>query len=293
MLTENSEIIVDATVGTGGHAEAILAKFKGKLICIDKDKSVLKIAENRLARHKSRIKFGHYRFSQIGNFLSSLLIKEVSGFLFDLGLCSLHIDDPQRGFSFQSEGPLDMRMDQSQLKSALDVVNNYSLPELTTVLFKYGQERFSKKIARAIVNFRSRTLITTTSQLRGLVESVVDPRYKVKSKARVFQAIRMEVNDEMSELREGLKSAIDFLAPGGRLGVISFHSLEHSLIREKLGRESKGCICPPHLPVCGCSAKTRLRMITRQPIVPSMKEKEDNPRSRSAKLWVAEKLGQE
>ena len=290
LLTEQSEIILDATVGAGGHAEAILTKFKGKLIGIDRDQSALQIAERRLVRFKNRVKFGHLRFSQIGDFLSSLNIKEVSGFLFDLGLCSLHLDDPQRGFSFQSDGPLDMRMDQSQPKSAMEVVNNYSVLELTTILFKFGQERFSHKIARAMENLRRRTPITTTSQLRNLVESVVNPRYRIKSLARVFQAIRIEVNDELDELKEGLKTAIDSLAPGGRLGVISYHSLEHGLIKDKLRRESKGCICPPDLPICGCGTKATLRMITKKPIVPSPEEKEENPRSRSAKLWVAEKL---
>jgi len=290
LLTEQSEIILDATVGAGGHAEAILTKFKGKLIGIDRDQSALQIAERRLASFRNRTKFSHFRFSKMGDFLSSLNLKEVSGILFDLGLCSLHLDDSQRGFSFQSDGPLDMRMDQSQPKSAMEVVNNYSVSELTTILFKFGQERFSHKIARAMVNLRSKSIITTTSQVRDLVESVVNPRYRIKSLARVFQAIRIEVNDELDELKEGLKTAIDSLAPGGRLCVISYHSLEHGLIKDKLRRESKGCICPPDLPICACGTKATLRMITKKPIVPSPEEKEENPRSRSAKLWVAEKL---
>jgi 16S rRNA (cytosine1402-N4)-methyltransferase len=292
LLTKHSEIIFDATVGTGGHAEAILEKLKGKgkLIGTDRDQSALEIAERRLARYKSEIKLGHFRFSQIGDFLGSLKIKEVSGFLFDLGLCSLHLDDPQRGFSFQSDGTLDMRMDQSQPKSAFAVVNNYTLAELAKILYEFGQERFSRKIAKAIVDRRNKAPISTTFQLRHLVESVVNPRYRIKSLARVFQAIRMEVNDELNELREGLKYAVSFLAPGGRLCVISYESLEHRLIKDKLRRESKGCICPPDLPICGCGAKATLRIITPKPIVPSQKEKQANPRSRSAKLWVAEKL---
>lgn len=295
LLTKDSEVIVDATVGTGGHAEAILTRLRGrgKLICIDRDQAALEIAQRRLTRYKSRIRFGHLRFSQMGNFLSSLNVKEVSGFLFDLGLCSLHLDDPQRGFSFQSDGPLDMRMDRSQLKSAFEVVNHYSLQELTKILFEFGQERFSKKIAQAIVNLRSKAPISTTFQLRSLVESVINPRYRIKSLARVFQAIRIEINNELNELRDGLKAAIDLLTPGGRLCVISFHTLEHSCVREKLRQESKGCICPPDLPICGCGAKATLRMITLKPILPSLEEKEANPRSRSAKLWVAEKLKQE
>jgi 16S rRNA (cytosine1402-N4)-methyltransferase len=295
LLSEKSKILIDATVGTGGHAEAILTKLKekSKLICIDRDENALKIAKRRLVRHQREIEFAHLRFSQIEDFLSSLNIKEVSGFLFDLGLCSLHLENKERGFSFQLDGPLDMRMDRSQSKSAFEVINNYSFSELTMILYKFGQERFSKKIARAIVNKRRKAPILTTFQLRGLVESVINPRYRIKSLARVFQAIRIEVNDELAELREGLKQAIRLLAPGGRLCVISYHSLEHGLIREKMRRESKGCVCPPDLPVCCCGAKATLRMITTKPILPSSEEIQANPKARSAKLWVAEKLSRQ
>lgn len=292
LLSEKSEILIDATVGTGGHAEAILTKLKGKakLICIDRDENALKIAETRLARYKGRVGFAHLRFSQIEDFLLRLNIKEVSGFLFDLGVCLLHLENKERGFSFQLDGPLDMRMDRSQSKSAFEVINHYSLSELTKVIYEFGQERFSKRIARAIVNCRKRCPILTTFQLRSLVESVINPRYRIKSLARVFMAIRIEVNDELAELKEGLKQAVRLLAPGGRLCVISYHSLEHRLIREKMRREIKGCICPPDLPVCCCSAKTTLRMIATKPILPSPEEIEKNPKARSAKLWVAEKL---
>ncbi|MCK4403556.1 MAG: 16S rRNA (cytosine(1402)-N(4))-methyltransferase RsmH [candidate division Zixibacteria bacterium] len=290
LLSEESEIIVDATVGTGGHAEAIAAQLKGNIICIDRDENALKIAKRRLAQHKNRIRFVHLRFSQIKDFLLHLNIKEISGFLFDLGLCSLHLENKERGFSFQLDGPLDMRMDRSQSKNAFEVVNNYSLSELSTILSGFGQERFSKKIARAILNKRRRAPILTTFQLRSLVESVINPRYRIKSLARVFQAIRIEVNDELSELKRGLDQAIRFLTSGGRLCVISYHSLEHRLIRDKMRRESKGCVCPPELPVCCCGAKANLRMITTKPILPSVEEIRANPKARSAKLWVAEKL---
>ncbi len=292
LLPEKCKIIIDATVGAGGHAEAIVAKLKGeaRLICIDTDENALKIAKRRLARHKSRIRFAHLRFSELEDFLSSLKIKEVSGLLFDLGLCALHLEDAGRGFSFQLDGPLDMRMDQSQSKSALEVVNNYSLGELITIFRRFGQEKFSKRIARAIVKQRVKSPLLTTFQLRSLVESTVNPRYRLKSLARIFQAIRIEVNDELVELREGLKQAVGLMAPGGRLSVISYHSLEHRLIKAKLRHESKGCVCPPGLPVCCCGARTDLRMITAKPVVPSLEEIQANPRARSAKLWVAEKL---
>ncbi|MCJ7578445.1 MAG: 16S rRNA (cytosine(1402)-N(4))-methyltransferase RsmH [candidate division Zixibacteria bacterium] len=276
LLISKSGIYFDATVGTGGHAEAIVSHLdpEGKLICMDRDESLLEIAKKRLDKYKDKVEFGHFCFSQIKDFVLALKIKEISGFLFDLGVCSLHLDDPQRGFSFQSDGPLDMRMDPSQSKTASFVVNNYSLSDLTKILFEFGQERFSKRIAGAIVREREKKQISTTFELRKLVESKVNPRYRIKSLARVFQAIRIEVNDELEELRKGLDQAIQLLAPQGRLCVLGYHSLEHQIVKERMKIKSK----------------ETLRMITKKPIVPSAQEIKDNPRARSAKLWVAEKL---
>jgi len=290
LVTENSRIIVDATVGTGGHAEAILSQYPVKLIGIDRDLSALHITQKRLARYKDSIGLAQLRFSQIEEYLSNLKIKEISGFLFDLGLSSLQLDTPARGFSFQSDGLLDMRMDQSQSKNAFEVINHYPVSQLNRILFQYGQEKFSKKISRAIVHRRNKTPIFTTSQLKEVVESVIYPPFRIKSLARVFQAIRMEVNDELDQLKEGLDQAIRLLVPGGRLCAISYHSLEHQLIKRKFKSESRGCICPPRLPVCGCGVRTTLKIITPRPLTPSPEEKRSNPRSRSARLWVAEKL---
>ncbi len=292
LLLESPKVICDATVGTGGHAEAIVAKVKPsvRLICIDRDANALNIARRRLAPYRNRICFAHLRFSQIENLLSRLNLKEVSGFLFDLGLCSTQLENKKRGFSFQLDGPLDMRMDRSQEKSAFEVVNYYSQSDLVKIFKRFGQEKYSKKIARAIVSRGKVSPISTTFQLRVLVESVINPKFRIKSLARVFQAIRIEVNQELEELKQGLNQAIRCLAPKGRLCVISYHSLEHRLIREKMRKESKGCICPPHLPVCCCEAKANLRVITTKPITPSLEEKERNPRARSARLWAAEKL---
>jgi 16S rRNA (cytosine1402-N4)-methyltransferase len=293
LVPEKCDIIVDATVGTGGHAEAILAKLKGKakLICIDRDGNALRVAKRRLAEHKGRIHFAHLQFSRIEDLLSDLNVRSVSGFLFDLGLCALHLQNAKRGFSFQLDGPLDMRMDRTQPRNAYEVVNSYSSSELAGILWEFGQEKFSRRIARAVVNRRKRSPILTTFQLRDIVESAIDKRYRIKSLARVFQAIRIEVNDELNQLKEGLNQAVRLLAPGGRLAVISYHSLEHRLIREKMRQKSKGCICPPDLPVCGCGARAVLRVITRRPVVPTPEEIEANPSARSAKLWAAEKLG--
>ena len=293
LAPEKCDVIVDATVGTGGHAEAILAKLKGeaKLICIDRDRDALRIAKKRLARHEGRVHFAHLEFGRIEAFLSDLNLRSVSGFLFDLGLCALHLQNAQRGFSFQLDGPLDMRMDRSQPRNAYEVVNSYSSSELAGILREFGQEKYSKRIARAVVNRRKRSPIRTTFQLRDLVESAIDKRYRIKSLARVFQAIRIEVNDELNQLKSGLNQAIGLLAPGGRLVLISYHSLEHRLIREQLRQKSRGCICPPDLPVCGCKARAVLRVITRKPVVPTPEEIDANPSARSAKLWAAERLG--
>jgi 16S rRNA (cytosine1402-N4)-methyltransferase len=295
LLISKSGIYFDATVGTGGHAEAIVSQLEpeGKLICIDRDESSLEIAKKRLDKYKDKVKFGHFCFSQIKDFVLALKIKEISGFLFDLGVCSLHLDDPQRGFSFQSDGPLDMRMDLSESKTASFVVNDYSLSDLTKILFEYGEERFSKRIAKAIVREREKKKISTTFELRKLVEPIVNPRYRIKSLARVFQAVRIEVNDELEELRKGLDQAIELLAPQGRLCAISYHSLEHGIIKEKMRREAKGCVYPQDLPeslLARTDTKAILRMVTKKPIVPSAQEIENNPRARSAKLWIAEKL---
>jgi 16S rRNA (cytosine1402-N4)-methyltransferase len=292
LLTVRSRIIFDATVGAGGHSEAMVAdpRYKGELICSDRDLDALEIAKSRLARYQDRITFVHLCFSRIGDFLSESSIGQVSGFLFDLGLCALHLEEKERGFSFQLDGPLDMRMDRTQSKTALQVINRYPAVRLADILRRLGQEKLAGVIARSIVKAREKTAIETTFQLRRAVESVLDPKHRIKSLARVFQAIRIEVNDELNELKLGLEQAIGRLVPGGRLAVISYHSLEHGLIRAKLRRESKGCVCPPEFPVCTCGVRARLRLIVPKPILPSAAEIQENSRSRSAKLWVAERL---
>jgi 16S rRNA (cytosine1402-N4)-methyltransferase len=293
LAPEKCDIIVDATTGAGGHARAILAELRreAKLICIDRDRDALSIAKSELAGYEGRVHFAHMEFGRIEGLLSDLNLSSVSGFLFDLGLCALHLQDAKRGFSFQLDGPLDMRMNRTQTKKASDVVGTYPFSELFRILRDFGQERFSRGIARAVVNRRKKSPIRTTFQLREVVESVIDKRYRIKSLARVFQAIRIEVNDELNQLKQGLDQAIALLAPGGRLALISYHSLEHRLIREKLRQGSKGCICPPDLPVCGCRARAILRVITPKPVIPTPKEIDANPSARSAKLWAAEKLG--
>jgi 16S rRNA (cytosine1402-N4)-methyltransferase len=295
LITSKSGTYFDATVGTGGHAEAIISQLglEGKLIGIDRDESLLEIAKKRLGKYKHQVRFAHLCFSQIKDWVLALKIREISGFLFDLGVCSLHLDDPQRGFSFQSDGHLDMRMDLSQSKTAEFVVNNYSFSDLTKILFEFGEERFSKRIAFAIVKQREKNRISTTFELRKLVESKINPRYRIKSLARVFQAIRVEVNREFEELKNGLDQAIQLLSPQGKLCVIGYNSLEHRIIKDIIKREAKGCAYPSDFPECLSGqtlVKATLKMVTKKPIVPSAQEIEDNPRARSAKLWVAERL---
>jgi 16S rRNA (cytosine1402-N4)-methyltransferase len=292
LLTPSARVIFDATVGTGGHSEAIVAdaRYRGNLICSDRDQDALEIAENRLDRYRDRITFVHLRFSGIGDYLRQSSVDQVSGFLFDLGLCALHLESKERGFSFQLDGPLDMRMDRSQSKTALEVVNRYPAAQLADILRRFGQEKLAGVIARAIARTREKAAIRTTFELRRAIEPVLDPKHRIKSLARVFQAVRIEVNDELGELKSGLEQAISHLAPGGRLAVISYHSLEHRLIREKMRRESRECVCPPEFPICTCGVRAKLRLVTAKPILPSAAEILENSQSRSAKLWVAEKL---
>jgi 16S rRNA (cytosine1402-N4)-methyltransferase len=276
----------------GGHAEVILSYLapQGRLILIDRDDQMLKFAQKRLEPFKQQTIFGHLSFSKLDSFLRELKIDQVNGFLFDLGLCQAHLDEPQRGFSYLSEGPLDFRMDQTQTKTGFDVVNNYSLSDLTRILSEYGEERFSKSIAKAIVRQREKKKIETTKELAQIVESKVDLRHKIKSLSRVFQAIRIEVNNELSELKQGIDKAVNLLAPQGRICIISYHSLEDRIVKTKFNEFAKGCKCPPFFPVCSCGAKAILSVLTKKPIVPDLEEKKTNPHSRSAKLRVAVKL---
>jgi 16S rRNA (cytosine1402-N4)-methyltransferase len=293
LLTDPDGIYFDATLGTGGHAEVILSELscRGMLVGIDKDKEAIDFAENRLEKFRGRFKFAQLSFSEIPHLLKRLKIKKVSGFLFDLGICSLQLDKPERGFSYNLEGPLDMRMNQNQKLSAYEVVNDYPLRDLIKIFKEYGQERFSSLIAKALVKRRDRQNLKTTSQLKEIVESVINPRYRIKSLSRIFQAIRIEVNQEIDELKKGLDFAVNYLLPGGRLCFISYHSLEDRIVKAEFSKLSKGCVCPPDFPVCICQSKAVLKIITRKPIRPDEDEIEKNPRSKSAKLRVAMKAG--
>ena len=293
LLIDPEGIYFDATLGTGGHAEVILSDLssRGMLIGIDKDKEAIDFVQNRLKKFRGRFKCAQLSFSEIPRFLEKLNIRKVSGFLFDLGVCSLQLDKPERGFSYNMDGPLDMRMDQNQKITAYEVVNDYPFKDLVRIFKEYGEERFSSAIARAILKKRERQRLKTTSQLKEIVESVINPRYRIKSLSRIFQAIRIEVNQELDELKKGLDFAVNYLLPAGRLCFISYHSLEDRIVKAEFSRLSKGCVCPPDFPVCVCKAKMVLKIITKKPIKPDKDEIEKNPRAKSAKLRVAMKVG--
>ncbi len=289
LITEKSGSYLDATVGYGGHSLGILNKLnpEGRLIGTDRDQEALKVAKENLKRFEKQLTLAQVKFSELEDYLNQQNIKQISGILFDLGMGSWQIETESRGFSYLKQGPLDMRMDQSQPLTAYEVVNKYSEEKLAWIFKNYGEEKFAKKIAQAIKNHKSK--IRTTLELRNIVEKVVRSNV-IKSLARVFQALRIEVNQELDELKKGIGTSVKFLKPQGRLAIISYHSLEDKIVKESFRELAKGCHCPPNLPVCVCGAKPNLKILNKKLIIPTEKEKKSNPKSRSAKLRVGVKL---
>jgi 16S rRNA (cytosine1402-N4)-methyltransferase len=281
---------IDATVGAAGHAAGILQASapNGRLLGLDTDPEAIAFAREQLARFGERVVLHRANFRDLLGVARSLGFDEVDGILMDLGFSSRQMADSHRGFSFNRNGPLDMRMDPSRGPSAADLVNELPEEELADLLWRYGEERHSRRIARAIVSDRP---ITTTGQLADLVARLVGHREKIHPATRTFQALRIAVNDELDALAQALPQARDLLKPGGRLAVISFHSLEDRIVKRFYQQESRDCICPPELPVCICGHHATLRIVTRKPIRPDEGEVDENPRSRSAKLRIAERLG--
>jgi len=281
-------LYIDATVGEGGHAEAILeASFPdGCLLGIDVDDEALKKAAERLARFKGRVALVKANYRDLASIARREGFFQVDGILFDLGFAFFQVEDPQRGFSFYLNGPLDMRSDRSGKTSAYHIVNRIPEEELADIIWKYGEEPKARRIAKAIAQARP---IRSTLELARIVEQVVGSGGKIHPATRVFQAIRIAVNQELDNLKEALPQAVELLKPGGRLAVISFHSLEDRIVKEFFRQESRDCICPPEMPVCVCGHKATLKVITQKPITPSPEEVEANPRSRSAKLRIAER----
>jgi 16S rRNA (cytosine1402-N4)-methyltransferase len=283
-------IIIDATLGGGGHAKAILEASKSvKLIGIDRDADALEAAKENLEEFGGRVEFLHANFSNIRSIIEDRKSK-IGGILFDLGVSSYQIDAADRGFSFQADAPLDMRMDRSAKTSAEDLVNNLSRDEIEKMIREYGEERYCKRIASAIVRRRP---VSTTSQLADIIKRSIpktSPQNTTKSIARVFQAFRIAVNNELDSLKKALEDSVDLLAPTGRIVVISYHSLEDRIAKEVFKRESIDCICPPKLPACVCKHRKKLNIMTKKPVTPGDAELNINPRSRSAKLRAAEHI---
>ncbi len=287
-------IYVDGTLGRAGHSREIVSRLTtGRLICIDRDQAALDAAPGRLEGHMDKVTLVHGNFGNIASILDDLNVPAADGMLFDLGVSSPQLDDGSRGFSYLQDAPLDMRMDQSAALTAYDVVNGWSQEELKRILWQYGEERYSGLIAAAIVRRRSDKPVETTGELADIIRGAMPAkaqREKQHPAKRSFQAIRIAVNDELGEVERMLDSVLPRLNPGGRLAVISFHSLEDRLVKTAYAGWAKGCTCPPDFPVCVCGKKPQVRLVGKKPIVAGDEELNENPRARSAKLRVAEKL---
>ena len=287
-------VYVDGTAGGGGHSFAIASRLEnGLLIAIDQDENAIAAAGARLAPLGARARVVRNNFSNLNDVLETCEIGEIDGLLLDLGVSSHQLDEAERGFAYQNDAPLDMRMDRRQSKSAYDVVNTYSEEELKRILFTYGEERFSGRIAAKIVAQREKKPIETTGELADLIRSAIPAAAREGGHhpaKRSFQAIRIEVNAELDVIVPAIESAVSHMRSGGRIAIITFHSLEDRIVKQAFARLASGCTCPKGLPICVCGKKPMVKVITKKPILPGDVELEENPRSRSAKLRVAEKI---
>ncbi len=284
---------LDGTLGRAGHSLEILRRLTtGRLVGIDRDMAAIGAAGERLADFQDRVTLVHGNFRDLGRILRETGTGPLDGMLFDLGVSSPQLDEARRGFSYMQDAPLDMRMDESEALSAADIVNTWSQEELRRVLYEYGEERYAPRIAQAIVRRRGDRPIETTGELVEVIRSAMPAaalREKQHPAKRSFQALRIAVNGELEALPPMLAAAADGLKPGGRLAVITFHSLEDRIVKQTLRELATGCTCPPRFPVCVCGKKPRLKLITRKPVTPGPEELAENPRARSAKLRVAER----
>ena len=287
-------IYLDGTLGGAGHSLEICRRLTtGRLIGVDRDEVALCAAAERLKPFADRVTTVHSNFCEINTILDGLGLDGVDGMLFDLGVSSPQLDDASRGFSYMADAPLAMRMDRGEALTASTVVNEWPQEELRRILYEYGEERYAPQIAAAIVRRRQQRPIETTLELVDVIRSAMPPqalREKQHPAKRSFQAIRIAVNDELASVSRLMHDAIDRLNPGGRLAVITFHSLEDRIVKNAMQAAAKGCTCPPEFPVCICGKKPKVRVLTRKPIVSGAQELAENPRARSAKLRVAEKL---
>lgn len=292
-IKENG-IYVDGTLGGAGHSSEIVKRLKtGRLIGIDQDTDAINAATKRLEPYKDRVTLVHDNFSNVKAVFAQLGIEKADGFLLDIGVSSHQLDEAERGFSYMQDAPLDMRMNSESDFSAYNVVNEYSEDELNNVIFKYGEERWAKRIAQFIVEARKQKPIETTFELVDIIKKAVpkgarkDGPHPAK---RTFQAIRIEVNGELEILEKTIDDMTELLNPGGRLCIITFHSLEDRIVKNAFRKQENPCTCPPEFPVCVCGKKPLAKVITRKPILPSEEELEENHRSRSAKLRILERI---
>ena len=288
-------IYVDGTLGGGGHASAVCERLSGSgtLIGIDRDRDAIDAAGKRLENYPCRKIFVNRNYSDIKEILNDNGIGSIDGALLDLGVSSFQLDNAERGFSYMNDAPLDMRMNRDDSLTAKDVVNGYSRADLTRIISAYGEERWASRIASFIEEARKEKPIETTGELTEIIKAAIPAsarRTGPHPAKRTFQAIRIEVNEELTRLEKALEDFCDVLSPGGRLCVISFHSLEDRIVKDVMARRADPCTCPPDIPVCVCGKVADIKKITRKPVVPSGEEQEDNPRARSAKLRICEKI---
>ena len=287
-------VYLDGTLGRAGHSEQIIRRLTtGRLICVDRDQAALEAARERLAPWVDKLTLVHSNFDRVDEILDRLSRPGVDGMLFDLGVSSPQLDDGSRGFSYMADAPLDMRMDREERLTAADVVNGWPQEELRRIITQYGEERYAPQIAGAIVRRRADRPISTTLELAEVIKSAMPGkalREKQHPAKRTFQAIRIAVNDELASVERMLRWAVPRLNRGGRLAVITFHSLEDRIVKTGLADFARGCTCPPDFPVCVCGKTPDIKLINKKPILPTEQEIEENPRARSAKLRVAEKL---
>lgn len=291
LITKPSGVYFDGTLGFGGHSSKILEKIdqNGKLICTDKDISAINYCKSHF-KNEARIEIYNTSFTNI-NVLSKLEggIK-FDGIFADLGVSSFQLDDKDAGFSYRSDSPLDLRMNKTEGSPASEIVNKFSQEDIANILYKFGEEKNSRKIASKIVNARSVNPIKSTLQLKSIIEELVPPKFLTKTLSRVFQALRIYVNGELDDLPKFLEKAVDLLNPGGRLVLLTYHSLEDKIVKDFINYQVIDCICPPSFPVCTCDKEAVLKKVTRKPVIASDEEVEKNRRARSAKLRAAERI---
>lgn len=291
-------IYVDGTLGGGGHASLVCSRLsdKGRLIGIDQDADAIKAASERLMPFRDRVTIVRSNYENIAAVLSELGIEKVDGIYLDLGVSSYQLDTVERGFTYREDAPLDMRMDQRNTQTAADIVNTYSEMDLFRIIRDYGEDRFAKNIAKHIVRVREEKPFETTGELIEVIKAAIPAKVRATGghpAKRTFQALRIELNHELDVLNRSIDTMIDLLNPGGRLSIITFHSLEDRIVKTRFKNNENPCICPPGFPVCMCGKKSKGHVVTRKPIVPSDLEIEENKRSKSSKLRVFEKVGAE